>query len=71
VVVVMDPELAALGGILVHKVEACDLRLLGVLIGCAEFLEHGERTGRLIGGADVEQARKMGEVIRHGDLLNG
>ena len=25
----------------------------------------------VLGGADVEQAREMGEVIRHGNLLNG
>ena len=71
VLVVMDPEDAALGRVLAHEVEARDLRVVGVLIRGAEFLEQRERAGGLVGGADVEQAREMGEVIRHGDLLNG
>ena len=71
VLVVMDPEGAALGRVLAHEVEARDLRVVGVLIGCAQALEQRERAGSLVGGADVEQAREMGEVIRHGNLLNG
>ena len=71
VVVVMDPEDAALGRVLARDVEACDLRVVGVLIRSTQFLEQRERAGSFVGGADIEQAREMGEVIRHGDLLNG
>src|SRR5690606_30985595 len=71
VVVIVDPEGATLGRVLAHDVEACDLRVVGVLIGFAQALEQGERAGSVVGGANVEQAREMGEVIRHGDLLNG
>jgi hypothetical protein len=56
VVVVMDPESAALGRVLAHEVEACDLRVVCVLIRGAKFLEQRERAGGLVGGADVEQA---------------
>ena len=42
--------------ILAHEVEARDLRVVGVLIRCAEFLEQGERAGSFVGAADVEQA---------------
>ena len=39
VVVIMDPEGATLGRVLAHDVEACDLRVVGVLIGFAQALE--------------------------------
>jgi hypothetical protein len=48
VVVVMDPEGAAVGRILAHEVEARDLRVVGVLIRSAEFLEQRKRAGVLI-----------------------
>jgi len=56
VVVIMDPEGAALGRVLAHECEARDLRLVGVLIRSAESLKQRERVGSLVGGADVEQA---------------
>ena len=56
VVVVIDPEGAALGRVLAHEIKARDLRVVGVLIRSAQFLEQHERTGSLVGGADVEQA---------------
>ena len=56
VLVVMDPEGAAVGHVLAHEVEACDLRVVGVLIRSAEYLKQRECSGRLVGGADVEQA---------------
>ena len=56
VLVVMEPEGAALGRVLAHEVEACDLRVIGILICGAKFLEQGKRAGGLVGGADVEQA---------------
>ena len=56
VVVIMDPKGAALGRVLARETKARDLRLVGVLIGGAEFLEQRERKGGLVGGADVEQA---------------
>jgi hypothetical protein len=56
VVVVMDPEGAAIGRVLAHEVEARDLRLVGVLIRSAQALEQGERAGSFVGGANVEQA---------------
>jgi hypothetical protein len=55
-VIIMDPEAAALGRVLAHEVEACDLRVVGVLIRSAEYLKQRECSGRLVGGADVEQA---------------
>jgi hypothetical protein len=56
VLVVMDPEGAALGRVLAREVEACDLRVVGVLIRARKLLEQRERAGSLVGGADVEQA---------------
>jgi hypothetical protein len=32
------------------------VRIVGVLIGFAQALKQRERAGRLVGGADVEQA---------------
>ncbi len=52
----MDPEGAAFGRVLAHEVEACDLRVLGILIGFAQALEQGERAGSFVGGANVDQA---------------
>jgi hypothetical protein len=49
VLLVMDPEGAALGRVLAHQVEARDLRVVGVLIRGAEFLEQRDRTGGLSG----------------------
>jgi hypothetical protein len=66
----MDPQGAVLGRVLTRESETRDLRVVGVMIRGAEFLEQRKRAGRLVGGADIEQAREMGEVIRHGDLLN-
>jgi hypothetical protein len=56
VLVVMDPERAALGRVLAHECEASDVRLVGVLIGLAQALEQRERAGSLVRRADVEQA---------------
>jgi hypothetical protein len=56
VLVVMDPEGAAFRRILAHEVEASELRVVGVLISFAQFLEQRERASGLVGGADVEQA---------------
>ena len=56
VVVVMDPEGAALGRVLARKSEARDLRVVNVLIRSAQFLEQGERAGGLVGGADIDDA---------------
>ena len=39
VFVVMDPEAAALGGILVHEIEASDIRVVGVLIRSAQIVK--------------------------------
>ena len=67
----MDPEAATFRRVLAHEVKARDLRIADVLICGTQFLEQRERAGSLVGAADVEQAREMGEVIRHRDLLNG
>ena len=56
VFVIMDPEAAALGGILVHEIEASDIRVVGVLIRSAQIVKQRECSGRLFGSADVEQA---------------
>src|SRR3990167_7928720 len=50
VLVVMDPEGAALGRVLEHEIKACDLRVVCVLICGAEFLEQRKRAGSLVGG---------------------
>jgi hypothetical protein len=70
VIVILDPDGAAFRRILAHEVEARDLRVVGVLIRSSQALEQRERVGCLVGGSNIEQAREMGEVIRHGDLLN-
>ncbi len=67
----MYPEGAALGGILAHECEARDLRVVSVLIRSAQFLQQRQRASGLVGAADVDQTREMGEVIRHGDPVNG
>ena len=56
VFVIMDPEAAALGGILLHEIEASDIWVVSVLIRSAKFLKQRERAGGLVGAADVEQA---------------
>ena len=54
--VIMDPEAAALGGILLHEIEASDIWVVSILIRSAKFLKQRERAGGLVGAADVEQA---------------
>lgn len=54
--VVMNPEHAALGRILAHEIKARDLRVVCVLICSALLVEQRERAGGLVGTADVDQA---------------
>ena len=69
VVVIVDPKGTALRRVLARKSEARDLRVVGILIFVATLLEQRERTGSIVGRADVDQARKMGEVVRRRNLL--
>ena len=68
-VVIVDPEGTALRRVLTGEIKARDLRIVGILIFVATLLEQRERAVSLVGRANVDQAREMGEVIRHGDLL--
>jgi hypothetical protein len=56
VLVVMDPEGAALRRVLTRESETRDLRVISVLICGAKFLEQRKRAGSFVGAADVEQA---------------
>ena len=60
VFIVMDPEDVAVGRILAHEIEACDLRIVCVLIRSAQALKQRKRAGGLVSAADVDLAREMG-----------
>ena len=62
VVVIVDPKGTALRRVLTGEIKARDIRVVGILIFVATLLEQRERAGSIAGCADIDQARKMGEV---------
>jgi hypothetical protein len=56
VLVVMDPEGAALRCVLARECESCEFRLVGVLLRGAEILKQRKRADGLVGRANVDDA---------------
>ena len=55
-VVIVDPEDAALGRVLTGECKARDLRVVCVRIRSAQVMKQRERAGGLVGSANVDQA---------------